>query len=148
MVVVPQISQRELYIIIGIIALIGLVFALIQIRRIRNASKKVNYLKGEVELKKIDLVKRDLESVCKRTKVNSRTPKNMKSSEISNSGDPSEFRNMLKIDDITETPEYQKVQHKLMDLDKKEDIFEARKGKFEMDDQDFKKKISRFDWEC
>jgi hypothetical protein len=145
MVVVPQISQRELYIIIGIIALIGLIFALIQIRRIRNAGKKVNYLKGEVELKKIDLVKRDLESVCKKNNVKSRNHKNMSSVQF---GNPSEFRRMLKIDDITKTLEYQKVQYKLMDVDRKEDLIESRKGKFEMDDQDFKKKISKFDREC
>jgi FtsZ-interacting cell division protein ZipA len=148
MVVIPHISQKEFYIIIGIIAVIGLVFALIQIIRIRRASKKVNYLKSEVELKKYDLVQRDLESVCNRNKTKTRTHKNMKPSETSEFVKPGDYRRMLEIDDIEKTSEYQKVQDKLMELNQQEEVFEGQKHKFEMDDHDFKKKISKYDWDC
>ena len=56
------ITQNEFYIIIAAIVVIGLIIALMQWRRVREAQTNVEFLTKQAELKKIELVERDLES--------------------------------------------------------------------------------------
>ena len=142
MVVIPNIPERTFYIIIAVIAVIGLIFILIQIRRIRNVQKKVNYLGDELKLKKVELVKGDMKSVCQ---------KNQKPSQPSYSPDlgAKHYKKLLReVDESKRTLEFKKIEKKLSDLDNREEVYERRKHKFEMDDQDYKRKISRYDREC
>ena len=62
MAAIPPIPQNLFYIIIAVIAVVGLIFALIQWRRVRQAQSNVNFLTKQAELRKIELVERDLES--------------------------------------------------------------------------------------
>ena len=59
---IPPISQKMFYIILAIIIIVGLIFALLQFRRIRKAKKNVDSLTKETTQRKIDLVRRDLKS--------------------------------------------------------------------------------------
>lgn len=142
MVVIPNISERTFYIIIAAIAVVGLIFILIQMRRVNKAQKKVNYLDDELKLKKLELVKGDMRSVCqKKEKVD-------KPLYSPNFG-AKHFKNLLMdVDESKRSLEFMKIEKKLSDLDKREEVFDRRKQKFEMDDNDFKRKISKYDREC
>ena len=61
MVTIPHITQNIFYIILAAIAVVGLIVLIIQFRRVRNSSKKVNALSKEAELKKLKLVEMDME---------------------------------------------------------------------------------------
>ncbi len=142
MVTIPNIPERTFYIIIAVIAVVGLIFILIQIRRIKNAQKKVNYLSNELRLKKIELVKDDLESVC------------LKNKKVQNPSGSSKFsstnyRRLLgHVDESKRSMEFMKIENKLKNLDKYEKGFEKKTHKFEMTDKDYKRKIGKYDWEC
>ena len=56
------INQNVFYIVIAAIAVVGLIVALMQWRRVREAQTNVEFLTKQAELKKIELVERDLES--------------------------------------------------------------------------------------
>jgi hypothetical protein len=142
MVVIPNIPERTFYIIIAVIAVVGLIFILIQIRRIRKSQKKVNYLREELKLKKVELVKGDMKSVCQKNQ------KPNKPSYSPNFG-AQHYKNLLReVDESKRSLEFMKIEKKMSDLDNREEVFERRKHKFEMDDQDYKRKISRYDREC
>ena len=54
------IEQNVFYIIIAAIVVVGLIIALMQWRRVREAQTNVEFLTKQAELKKIELVERDL----------------------------------------------------------------------------------------
>jgi len=56
------IEQNVFYIVIAAIVVVGLIIALMQWRRVREAQTNVEFLTKQAELKKIELVERDLES--------------------------------------------------------------------------------------
>ena len=62
MVVIPQIPQNIFYIIIAVIVIIGLIFLILQWRRVKVSQNNVAFLAKQAELRKIELVERDLES--------------------------------------------------------------------------------------
>lgn len=142
MVVVPNITERTFYIIIAVIAVIGLIVILIQIRRVRKASKKVNYLDTELKLKKMELVKGDMESVCLKNKK-------IQKPAASSTFKLSSYRKFLgDVDESIRSREFTKIESLLNQLDAHEKEFDRKKHKFEMDDEDYKRKISKYDWEC
>lgn len=59
---VITISENVFYIIIVVLAVIGLIVALMQWRRVREAQSNVQFLEKQAELRKIELVEKDLES--------------------------------------------------------------------------------------
>lgn len=59
---VVTIPQNVFYIIIAVIAVIGLIVALMQWRRVREGQSNVMFLEKQAELRKIELVEKDLES--------------------------------------------------------------------------------------
>ncbi len=137
MATIPQIPQNLFYIIIAIIAVVGLIFALIQWRRVRQAQTNVNFLTKQAELRKIELVERDLES--KRRMIDIVLPKDQqeKLSMIrSNSSNLMQKAGYLnseineRVDRLEATSEYVKLQKLLMDIDEKEKEFEKKTGKF------------------
>ena len=54
------IDQNIFYIIIAAIVVVGLIVALMQWRRVREAQTNVEFLTKQAELKKIELVEKDL----------------------------------------------------------------------------------------
>ena len=142
MVVIPHITERTFYIIIAIIVVIGLIIVLIQIRRVKNSNKKVKYLDEELKLKKIDLVKGDLKSVCLKDK---KVQKLVASSKIKSTN----YRRLLgEVDEYKRSREFAKIENKLSALNKHEKEFDNKKHKFEMKDKEFKTKIGKYDKEC
>jgi len=137
MATIPQIPQNLFYIILAIIAVVGLIFALIQWRRVRQAQTNVNFLTKQAELRKIELVERDLES--KRRMIDIVLPKDQqeKLSMIrSNSSNLMQKAGYLnseineRVDRLEATSEYVKLQKLLMKIDEKEKEFEKKTGKF------------------
>ncbi|HTX61831.1 MAG TPA: hypothetical protein VMC48_05935 [Methanobacterium sp.] len=59
---VVSIPQNLFYIIIAVIAVAGLIVAFMQWRRVREANSNVQFLEKQAELRKIELVEKDLES--------------------------------------------------------------------------------------
>ena len=59
---VITIPENIFYIIIAVIAVIGIIIALMQWRRVREAQSNVEFLERQAELRKIELVEKDLES--------------------------------------------------------------------------------------
>lgn len=57
-----SIPQNLFYIIIVVIVVFGLIFALMQWRRVREGQSNVMFLEKQAELRKIELVEKDLES--------------------------------------------------------------------------------------
>jgi len=59
---VITIPENVFYIIIAIIAVVGIIVALMQWRRVREAQSNIQFLERQAELRKIELVEKDLES--------------------------------------------------------------------------------------
>ena len=59
---IVSIPQNLFYIIIAVILVAGLIVALMQWRRVREANSNVQFLEKQAELRKIELVEKDLES--------------------------------------------------------------------------------------
>jgi 23S rRNA maturation-related 3'-5' exoribonuclease YhaM len=57
-----SISQNVFLLIIAVIALVAVIVIVLQWRRVREAQSNVTFLEKQAELKKIELVERDLES--------------------------------------------------------------------------------------
>ena len=55
------IPDNVFYIIIAVIALIAIIFILMQWRRVRESQSQVEYLEKQAEVKKIEMVEKDLE---------------------------------------------------------------------------------------
>ena len=137
MAVIPPISQNLFYIIIAVIAVVGLIVALIQWRRVRQAQSNVNFLTKQAELRKIELVERDLESkrmmrdivLPKDQQENLSMIRNSTSNLIQKAGYLNSEINE-RVDRLEATSEYIKLQKLLMDIDEKEKEFERKTGKF------------------
>src|SRR5690606_628848 len=59
---VITIPENIFYIIIAIIAVVGIIVALMQWRRVREAQSNIQFLERQAELRKIELIEKDLES--------------------------------------------------------------------------------------
>jgi Flp pilus assembly protein TadB len=59
---VVSIPQNLFYIIIAVIVVVGLIVVFMQWRRVREANSNVQFLEKQAELRKIELVEKDLES--------------------------------------------------------------------------------------
>lgn len=137
MAAIPPIPQNLFYIIIAVIAVVGLIFALIQWRRVRQAQSNVNFLTKQAELRKIELVERDLESkrmmrdivLPKDQQENLSMIRNNTSNLIQKAGYLNSEINE-RVDRLEATSEYIKLQKLLREIDEKEKEFEKKTGKF------------------
>ena len=148
MVVIPEITPRMFYIIIAAIGVIGLLVALIQIRRIRKGNKSVKFLTEQAEQRKRDLVKMDMESNGKLSKLGrTRKTKNSDGKKpTKNVEEPvfSIYDVRERLDNLESTSEYQKVQELIMDIDSKKIEFEKKEKKFELNESEYRKRLSKF----
>lgn len=137
MVTIPQIPQNISYIIIAAIAVVGLIFVLLQWRWVKISQNNVTFLTKQAELRKIELVERDLES--KRVMNDIVLPKNQqeKLSQIKeNTSDLMQKAGYIhneineRVNHLETTTEYIKLQKLLTDIEEKEKELEKKTDKF------------------
>jgi 23S rRNA maturation-related 3'-5' exoribonuclease YhaM len=130
------IEQNVFYIVISAIVVVGLILALIQWRRVREAQTNVEFLTKQAELKKIDLVERDLES--KRMMSDIILPKDQQEKLTNIRATTSDLMQKAgyinneineRIDRLEAKTEYAKLQKLLMDIEKKEEELEKKTSK-------------------
>jgi hypothetical protein len=136
MVTIPHITQNMFHIILAAIAVFGLIVLIIQFRRVRNSTKKVNALSKEAELKKLKLVEIDMESskimngngLSNNKKGRINLTKIDRSNLLSNIG---HFNNEIdrRIDNLDSIREYLKIQNGIKDLDRRKDKLESKSRK-------------------
>ena len=132
MVTIPHITQNMFYIILAAIAVIGLIMIIVQFRRVRKSSKKVNVLLKEAELKKLKLVEIDMEKYRMNSKGLSKNQNGkLNLTKIDRSDIMSKighFNNEInyRVDNLESTREYRKIQNSLMNLDKKKEKFKTK----------------------
>ena len=130
------ITQNEFYIIIAAIVVVGLIIALMQWRRVREAQTNVQFLTKQAELKKIELVERDLES--KRMMSDIVLPKDQQEKLTNIRATTSDLMHKAgyinneineRIDRLEAKTEYAKLQKLLMDIEEKEKELEKKTSK-------------------
>ena len=128
MVAIPNIPQNIFFIIIAAIAFLGLIFLIIQWRRVRVAKANINSLAKQAELRKIELVEKDMESYgTMNHKVNNNDEKLVLNKEYTSDTMEkvrylnSEINNRM---DLESTTEYQKIQNLLTDIGDREEELE------------------------
>ena len=130
------ITQNEFYIIIAVIVVVGLIIALMQWRRVREAQTNVQFLTKQAELKKIELVERDLKS--KRMMSDIVLPKDQQEKLTKIRATTSDLMHKAgyinneineRIDRLEAKSEYAKLQKLLMDIEEKEKELEKKTSK-------------------
>jgi hypothetical protein len=130
------IDQNVLYIVIAVIAVIGLIVALMQWRRVREAQTNVEFLTKQAELKKIELVEKDLET--KRMMNDIVLPKDQQEKLTSIRENTSKLMNQSgylhseineRVNRLEAKTEYIKLQKLLMDIEAKEKDLEKKTKK-------------------
>ncbi|SCG86722.1 hypothetical protein [Methanobacterium congolense] len=129
------IPQNVFLIIIAVIAVVGLIIVLMQWRRVREAQSNVEFLAKQAELKKIELVERDLESKRRMGNISLTREEQEKLSSIrKNTSDLMQKAGYLhseineRVSRLEVQTEYAKLQKLLTDIEKKEKELE-KKGK-------------------
>jgi Flp pilus assembly protein TadB len=129
------IPQNVFLIIIAVIAVVGLIIVLMQWRRVREAQSNVEFLAKQAELKKIELVERDLESKRRMGNISLTREEQEKLSAIrKNTSDLMQKAGYLhseineRVSRLEVQTEYAKLQKLLTDIEKKEKELE-KKGK-------------------
>lgn len=129
------IPQNIFLIIIAVIAVVGLIVVLMQWRRVREAQSNVEFLAKQAELKKIELVERDLESKRRMSNISLTREEQEKLSAIrKNTSDLMQKAGYLhseineRVNRLEVQTEYAKLQKLLADIEKKEKELE-KKGK-------------------
>lgn len=130
------IDQNVFYIVIAAIVVVGLIIALMQWRRVREAQTNVEFLTKQAELKKIELVSRDLES--KRMMSDIILPKDQQEKLTNIRATTSDLMHKAgyinneineRIDRLEAKTEYAKLQKLLMDIEEKERELEKKTNK-------------------
>jgi hypothetical protein len=130
------IDQNVLYIVIAVIAVVGLIVALMQWRRVREAQTNVEFLTKQAELKKIELVEKDLET--KRMMNDIVLPKDQQEKLTSIRENTSKLMNKSgylhseineRVNRLEAKTEYIKLQKLLMDIEAKEKDLEKKTKK-------------------
>ena len=131
------IPQNVFWIIVAVIAVAGLAVAFMQWRRVREAQSNVEFLARQVELKKIELVERDLEA--KRTMSNVVLPKDQQEKLSGIRGNTSDLMQKAgylnseineRMTRLEARTEYLKLQKLLNDIEKKEKELEKKTKNF------------------
>jgi hypothetical protein len=136
MVAIPNIPQNIFFIILAAIAVVGLIFLIIQWRRVRVATTNVNFLEKQAELRKIELVEKDMESYGT---MNHKASKNDDEKLVLTKEYASDTMQKVRylnseinnrVDHLESTTEYQKIQNLLTDIGNKEDELEKKSERF------------------
>ena len=137
MVTIPHIPQNIFFIIIVAIAVVGLIFLIIQWRRVRVASNNIKFLSKQAELRKIELVERDMESYRMMDQKAITKDQNEKlnltkeyASDIMQKVGYLNIEINNRVDHLESTTEYQKIQNLITDIGEKEDELEKKSERF------------------
>lgn len=133
MVTIPQ---NIFYIVIAVIVVAGLIVVLMQWRRVREAQSNVKFMEKQAELRKVELVERDLESKRMMANISLTGEEQAKLSEIRKSTSDLMRKAGYMHSEINERvgrlevqTEYVKLQKLLKDIEKKEKEFDKKTGK-------------------
>jgi 23S rRNA maturation-related 3'-5' exoribonuclease YhaM len=133
MVTIPQ---NIFYIVIAVIAVAGLIIVLMQWRRVREAQSNVKFLEKQTELRKVELVERDLESKHRIGNISLTGEEQAKLSEIRKSTSDLMQKAGYMHSEINERlgrlevqTEHVKIQKLLTNIEKKEKEFDKKTGK-------------------
>ena len=130
------IDQNVIYIVIAAIVVVGLIVALMQWRRVREAQTNVEFLTKQAEIKKIELVERDLES--KRMMNDIVLPKDQQEKLTNIRENTSNLMHKAgylhgeineRVNRLEAKTEYIKLQKLLMDIEEKEKELENKSKK-------------------
>lgn len=131
------IPENIFYIIVAVIVLIGVIVVFIQWRRVREAQTNVQFLEKQAQLRKIELVEKDLES--KRMMENALPlPKEQQERLSAIRKSTSELMNQTgylhneineRVTHLEARTEYLKLQKLLQEIEKKEQQLEKKSGK-------------------
>jgi hypothetical protein len=137
MVTIPHIPQNIFFIIIVAIAVVGLIFLIIQWRRVRVATNNIKSLTKQAELRKIELVERDMESyrmIDQKVFTKDNDEKlNLTKEDASDIMQKVGYLNIeinSRVDHLESTTEYQKIQNLITDIGEKEDELEKKSERF------------------
>jgi len=132
-----SIPENIFYIIIAVIALIAIIVVLMQWRKVREAQSNVQFLEKQAQLRKIELVEKDLES--KRMMENALPlPKEQQEKLSTIRKSTSELMNQAgylhseineRVTHLEARTEYLKLQKLLQDIEKKEQDLDKRSKK-------------------
>lgn len=133
MVTIPQ---NIFYIVIAVIVVAGIIVVLMQWRRVREAQSNVKFMEKQAELRKVELVERDLESKRMMANISLTGEEQAKLSEIRKSTSDLMQKAGYMHSEINERvgrlevqTEYAKLQKLLTDIEKKEKEFDKKTGK-------------------
>ena len=127
------IDLNVFYIVIAVIVVVGLIVALMQWRKVREAQTNVEFLTKQAELKKIELVERDLE--FKRMMNDIILPKDQQEKLTNIRENTSSLMNKAgylhgeineRVNRLEAKTEYIKLQKLLMDIEEKEKELENK----------------------
>ncbi len=127
------IDQNVFYIVIAVIVVVGLIVALMQWKKVREAQTNVEFLTKQAELKKIELVERDLE--FKRMMNDIILPKDQQEKLTNIRENTSSLMNKAgylhgeineRVNRLEAKTEYIKLQKLLMDIEEKEKELENK----------------------
>ena len=130
------IDQNVFYIVIAAIVVVGLIVTLMQWRKVREAQTNVEFLTKQAELKKIELVERDLES--KRMMNDIVLPKDQQEKLTNIRENTSNLMHKAgylhgeineRVNRLEAKTEYIKLQKLLMDIEEKEKELENKSKK-------------------
>ena len=133
MVTIPNIPQNTFFIIIAIIVVVGLIFLIIQWRRVRVATNNIKSLTKQAEHRKIELVERDMESY--RMSDQKALTKDHDEKLNFTEEDASDIMHKVRylnteinsrVDHLESTAEYQKIQNLITDIGEREDEVEKK----------------------
>lgn len=140
---VITIPENIFYIIIAVIALVAIIVVLMQWRRVREAQSNVQFLEKQAQLRKIELVEKDLEN--KRMMENALPlPKEQQERLSTIRKSTSELMNQTgylhseineRVTHLEARTEYLKLQKLLQDIEKKEQELDKKSKKTIKDDE-------------
>jgi hypothetical protein len=133
------IPENIFYIIIAVIAVVGLIVALMQWRRVRESQSNVQFLERQAELRKIELVEKDLESKRMMENVIPLPPEKQErlskirknTSELTNQAGYLHGEINERVTRLEVRTEYLKLQKLIMDIEKKEQELDKKSIKSE-----------------
>ncbi len=137
MIAIPNLTQNMFYIILAAIVFVGLISLIIQWRRVRVSKNNIKFLTKQAELRKIELVERDMESnrMMKAMIINN----NQMGKEVFIEEDTSDMMKKAvslnneinnRVNSFELTTEYLKIQTLIKDIDEKEDELDHETERF------------------
>lgn len=140
---VVSIPQNLFYIIIAVIFVVGLIVAFMQWRKVREANSNVQFLEKQAELRKIELIEKDLENKRMMENVLPLPPEKQErlynirknTKDVMNQSGYLHSEINEKVMHLEARTEYLKLQKLLSEIEKKEDELDKKTKKTGKDEE-------------